>query len=136
MRKVIPFGNRVLVKRLKIGAKLGSGILEAPDTTKDRPTDLAEVVYVPDLTFVDETLLKDTNEIVCALDRKMRKDGDSNALIALLRLRDLIDNKKVAVGKKVFISKYVGTDFYTSEGESLTVVNVEDVIGIVEGEDE
>lgn len=47
-KQLIPFGNRILVRKKKVGDKLGSGLLVAPDSIAEHDTDLAIVIYVPD----------------------------------------------------------------------------------------
>ena len=59
-------------------------------------------------------------------------DGDSDAIIALLRLNEYTKIKSVKVGDTVLISEYVGTDFHTKEStQSLTLVAISDIIGVV-----
>jgi co-chaperonin GroES (HSP10) len=128
---IIPFGERILVKRRKIGEKLGAGFLYASDETKDRPTDLADVLFVPDDTTSDREILGNADVIIKALTQKAIK-GDSDALIAMLRLNDYVKIKSVKVGDAILLSKYVGIDFYGKETtEMLTLCNLSDVIGIV-----
>lgn len=129
---VIPLGNRILVKRRRVGEKSGSIYL--PDETASRPTDIADVVYLPDLTFGDKEILDNAEEIVKSLTKKSI-EGDSQALIALLRLNDFVKLKSLKVGDLVMISKYVGTDFQTKEApEYLTIVNDVDIIGVIKEE--
>ena len=75
--KIIPFGNRILVKRRKIGEKVGSIYL--PDETKERNTDLADVVYVPDLTFADKHIIDNQEEIIKNITEEAKR-GDPEAL--------------------------------------------------------
>lgn len=130
-RKLIPFGNRFLVKRRPIGEKLGGGLLIAADETKDRPTDIADVVYVPDHTFADAELLKHAESIVKGLSAKA-SNGDVDALKALIEFNGYIRVKSLRPGATIMLGKYVGTDFMTSEDNRvLTVCNAEDIIAIV-----
>jgi co-chaperonin GroES (HSP10) len=132
--KVIPFGDRILVKRKVIGKTLGSGILIAPDETADRPTDLAEVMYVPDNSFADSSMLGNIEKITTGLKMKAT-DGDSDALIALLRFNEYVKMKSIKVGDTVLISKYVGVDFLAKESnKTLTLVSSSDIIGIVKND--
>ena len=127
--KVIPFGDRILVKRKIVGEKAGSLFL--PDDVKDRMTDLAEVVYIPDLTLGDKHILDNAQKIVEEITKKAG-EGNSDCLIALLRLNEFLRIKSINVGDRVFISKYVGTDFHeTGNTETLTLVKAEDIIGLV-----
>lgn len=129
MSRVIPFGDRILVRRKKIGEKAGSIIM--PDQVKERDTDLADVIYVPELTFSDKEILDNAEEIVRALTNKA-KNGNDEALIALLRLNEFIKMKSIKVGDGVLISKYVGISFHeTGRTEDLTLVKVDDVIGLI-----
>jgi co-chaperonin GroES (HSP10) len=128
---IIPFGDRIIVKRRKVGDKIGSGILHAADQTAERPTDLADVVYVPDNTFSDKAILKDNEAIIKSLADKA-KNGDSEALIALLRLNEYIKLKSISVGDCVILSKYVGIDFTGGMGSTeTTLVNISDIIGVI-----
>jgi len=130
-KQVIPYGDRILVKRRPIGEKLGSkGIILAADTTKDRPTDLADVVFIPDHTFCDKKLLENTEEIIANLTEKA-KSGSHEALMALIHFNAYLKIKAIEPGMAVMISKYVGTDFTTSDGKNLTLVKGEDIIGLV-----
>ena len=106
MKKIIPFGSRLLVKRQKIGNKLGTGLIIASDETAERPTDLATVVHTPDRSFADQ---------------------------ALIKFNDFLKAKSIKVGDTVMISKYIGTDFHdnVNPGESLTLVLEQDIIGLV-----
>ena len=132
MKKIIPFGSRLLVKRQKIGKKLGSGILVASDETAERPTDLAVVVHVPDRSFADLALIQEAEAIITALTNHA-KGGDSMALEALIKFNDFLKAKSIKVGDTVMISKYIGTDFHdnVNPGESLTLVLEQDIIGLV-----
>ena len=127
--KVIPFGNRILCKRITIGEKAGS--LYMPDEIKERVTDLAEVTYIPDLTFGDKAILDNAEQIISSVVEQA-KTGNSYAINTLLELNNFIKEKSINVGDKIFISKYVGIDFHeTGSNEMLTLVNLSDVIGLV-----
>ena len=129
MLKVIPFGDRVMVKRRKIGEKVGSILL--PDETKERPTDLADVTYVPDLTFSDQKILDNAESIIEGLTKKSI-EGDADAVVMLLKMNEFVRQKSIRVGDAVMISKYVGTDFIEKGGmDTLTLVRLEDIIGLV-----
>lgn len=129
---VIPFGDRILVRRRRIGEKLGSGLIIASENTAERPTDLADVVYVPDLTFADEQIIENANKIVEA-QSKAAQEGNADAFKALLLLNEFLKLKTIKAGDAVMISKYVGTDFHDNEntGQTLTLVNNADIIGLV-----
>jgi co-chaperonin GroES (HSP10) len=129
--KVIPFGDRILVRRRQIGAKLGNGTIIAPDQIADRPTDLADVIYIPDNTFGDDVILGTSSKTIKALAEKA-SEGDSEALIALLRLNEYIKLKSIKVGDCIMLSKYVGCDFSGGDGKTAnTLVNLADIIGVI-----
>lgn len=129
-KKVVPYGNRLLVRRRKIGEKIGSLII-APTATAERPTDLADVVYVPDHTFADKELLENAEKIISSFKAKML-EGDSDAFKSLLDFHAYLRVKSIQVGMTVMISKYIGTDFHDNEGSgTLTLVDAADVIGII-----
>ena len=129
MKKVIPFGSRILVKRHKVGERVGSIYL--PDETKDRDTDIADVVYIPDHSFADKELIDNAETIVAKMAGKA-KDGDVDALKAMLEFNSFLKVKSIMVGDQVMVSKYVGTTFNDSQGRSdLTVLNTDDVIALI-----
>ena len=130
--KVIPFGDRILVKRRVVGEKLGAaGIIIASDHTKETETDLADIVYVPDLSFADRELIDNANAIVSSLTKKAAQ-GDSEALKALLEYNIFLKIKSLRVGDAVMIGRYVGTTFHDNAGSgNLTLVYGSDIIGRV-----
>lgn len=129
MPSIIPFGDRILVKRKVVGEKAGSILL--PDSVSERATDLAVVVHIPENSFADTQILESAEEVIKALTDKA-KSGDSDALITLLRLNEFCRWKSIQVGDEIFISKYVGTDFHESGNtETLTLLKIEDIIGLV-----
>ena len=126
--KIIPFGNRILCKRKTIGEKAGS--LYMPDEVKERATDLAEVTYIPDLTFGDKAILDNAEQIINSVIEQA-KSGNSYAVNTLLELNNFIKEKSIKVGDNIFISKYVGIDFFeTGSREMLTLVNSSDIVGL------
>ncbi len=132
MKTIIPFGDRILVKRRIIGDKIGKEkVILTSDNTKERPTDLADVVYVADNTFADNEIISNAEIIIKGLTKKMR-EGDSEALIALLRLNAFLKMKSIKKGDIVMISKYVGVEFEDNQGGGqLTLVKGDDIIGMV-----
>lgn len=131
MKKLSPFGNRFLVKRRPIGNKLGSGLIVASDETKDRPTDIADVLYVPDHTFADKELLENAEEIVKTIGAKART-GDVDALKALIEFNHYVRVKSLRPGMTIMLGKYVGTDFMTSEdNRTITICNADEIMAIV-----
>ena len=131
-KKIIPLGNRLLVRRKKVGGTLGSGLIIAADTTADRPTDLAEVVYIPEHSFADQMLINQAENIVNSQTQKA-VDGSADALTALMTFNHFLKMKSLKPGDEVMISKYVGTDFHDNENpkDMLTLVALEDIVGIV-----
>ena len=131
MKTIIPYGDRILVKRRTIGDKLGAGIIVAADQTKERPTDIADVVYVTDHTFTDKELINNASSIIASLIKKAGS-GDSDALISLLRFNDYLKIKSIKKGDTVMINKYVGIDFADNQGSGqLTLVKGDDIIAII-----
>lgn len=132
-KRVIPFGNRVIVRRRRIGSTAGEGsLIELPDEVKDRPTDIADVVYVPNHTFADVKLLENAQSIIGKLSEQMII-GDVDAFNALITLNHYMKFKMLRPGMTVFINKYVGMDFHDNEGSGmLCVVNFEDIIGVID----
>lgn len=134
-KHIIPFGDRILVRREQVGSTVGKeDIILVSDNVASRLTDIAEVVYVPDHTFIDKELLGGAEEMVSALSVAVKRDGDSDAMMSLLRFNDYCRIKSLKVGDKVMVSKHVGITFNDNmhEGE-LTVLNSSDVIGVVRG---
>lgn len=131
--KIIPFGDRILVKRQKIGETIGKeNIILAPMSVEDRKTDIAEVIYVPDHTEADKKFM-DNEEIL--VDRLLHeaKEGNPEAFKQVINLNAYLKLKKIRKGMKVFISRYVGTDFYDEKNdETLTLVKLPDVLAIIE----
>lgn len=131
-KRIIPFGDRILVKRRPIGNKLGSGVLVASEETADRLTEIADVVAVADVTMADKELLDGAEGIIEALTIKA-KGGDDGAFQSLMAFRSYLLVKTIAVGDVVFIGRYCGTDFSTGEagGQTLSIVRGEDIYGRV-----
>jgi len=121
-KKIVPWGDKLLISRRRTGDKTKGGIL-LPDATADRPTDVADVVYTPNNSFCDEALIKNSENIINGLTKKA-EEGDSQAVISLLRLREYLMIKSIRPGDVLPVGKYVGTDFNIKEtGESLTVMD-------------
>lgn len=124
-KKIIPWGDKLLVSRRKQG-QVSKHIVLA-DHVADRPTDVADVVYVPDHSFCDKTLIEKSEGIINGLAKKA-EEGDSQAVISLLRLREYLMIKSIRPGDVLLVGKYVGTDFNVKEtGESLTVMDSEGI---------
>ena len=129
---VIPYGDRILVKRRTVGEKIGKEkLIVAPDSTKERPTDLADVLFVPNHSFADKEMIENSESIIKSLTSKAMS-GDSDSLVALLQFNAYLRIKAIKPGDKIMIGKYVGIDFNTSNSEeTLTLVSGDEVIGIV-----
>ena len=129
MPKLIPFGERILVKRKQIGSQIGSIVL--PDEVKERSTDLAIVTHIPEMSFADKQLIENADKIIESLTKKA-SEGNSDALDSLIKFNEFCKLHSIQVGDEVFISKYVGTEFHeTGKEEVLTLVLLSDVIGLV-----
>ena len=133
MHKIIPLGDRIICKRRRVGDKAGT--LYLPDQTSERPTDLADVTYLPELSFADSELIDNAEQIVNSLISKA-SNGDSEALKALLEFNLFLKIKSIQTGDTILISKYIGTDLHDTDhpGEVLTIVNGGDIIGIIQKE--
>jgi co-chaperonin GroES (HSP10) len=106
-------------------------MIVVPDQVKERPTDLADVIYVPDLTFSDNEILDNAETIVKTLTRQA-KTGSVESLEGLLRLNTFIKEKSIKVGDVLMIGKYVGTNFHDTEStDDLTLLFASEVIGRV-----
>ena len=129
--KLIPFGDRILVKRREVGEKLGKEkLIIASDYTKEQKTDIADVMFVPDDTFADKELISNAEAIIAGLSQKAQQ-GDDEALIALLRFKTYLNQKALKEGDMIMMSKYSGINFYDNEGRDLTVVNMDDIIAVI-----
>ena len=134
MKKLVPFGDRILVRRKKVGEKLWrEGIIVAPDSTKDAETDLAVVVDVPKennfyvgnqnrMSFIREATLKvEGIEPFIKVDEYLSKNA--------WRL--------LKPGDEVMLSRSVGIKFQDTSGQGeMTLVKGEDIIGKVEKDGE
>lgn len=130
-KKIIPYGNRILVKRRGIGNKLGSGIIIASQETSERLTEIADVVYVPDQTFCDKRLLSDSEKIIDGLALKAC-EGNPSAAQALMDFNEYLRIKTLRPGDVLMVGKYVGTDFEIGEtGEKLSMMTPDGIIGLV-----
>lgn len=134
-KMLVPCGERILVKRQSIGGKLGSGILHAPADTADRPTEIAEVLYIPELSAIDKSLIENSSQITEALAIKC-KSGDSEALNSLMEFNrywnDYLRYRLLKVGAKIMISRYAGTDMLIQEtNQFLTLIDFNGIVSLV-----
>ena len=134
-KTLIPYGNRILVRKKKVGDKIGGeGLIFAPDSIKERDTDLAIVVYVPDSSFIDNELFSEAEAIVKGLSVKA-KEGNADAFQSLLNFNQYLLIKNIKPGDEVLVSKYAGVTFHDNKGSGdVTLIAGEDIIGIVRSE--
>lgn len=129
--KIIPFGDRILVQRRKVGEKAGNAGIILPGRVAEHDTDLADVVFIPDLTFADKQLIDNSIDIINSLTSKAR-GGDAQAFQALLDFNRYLKVKTLQVGDAVMISKYVGTQFFDNHSQqTYTLVSENDIIGML-----
>jgi len=118
-RKLIPYGTRILVKRRKVEDKSSHIIL--PDEVKNLPTDVADVIEVPEQTFTDKNLLMNADRIISSLSSKAVA-GQADALEALLKFRDYLQVMTIKRGDVLLMARYGGTDFLIQETNSMLCV--------------
>ena len=133
MSKIIPFGDRILVKRRKVGDKLGPArLIVAVEETAERQTELADVIYVSDHSFCDKHLIENSDDIIKSLTGEA-KSGNAEALKALVNFNEYLKRKSVQPGDRVMVSNYVGITFHDNQGgRNLTLVSTSDIIGVVD----
>ncbi len=111
-RKLIPYGNRILVKRRKVEDRSSHIIL--PDEVKNLPTDIADVIAVPEQSFVDKKLILNAETIINALEKKAN-EGDSSAVEALFKFNEYLRIMTIKPGDVLLMARYGGTDFLIQE---------------------
>lgn len=120
-RKLIPYGTRILVKRRKVEQTSNHIIL--PDEVSNMPTDIADVVAVPEQSFCDKALIAKSEQIINGLAKKA-EEGDGAAFKALLEFNEYLRMITLKPGDVLMIGKYIGTDFLIQETNSyLTVMD-------------
>lgn len=120
-KKLIPYGTRLLVKRRKVDQASIHIIL--PDEVANMPTDIADVVSVPDQSFCDKELITNSEAIIKGLTEKA-KAGDGLAFKSLLEFNEYLRLATVKPGDVLMIGKYIGTDFLIQEtNQYLTVLD-------------
>lgn len=128
-RKLIPYGTRILVKRRKVEDKSSHIIL--PDEVKNLPTDIADVVEVPEQTFVDKEILKNAEKMILSLSQ-MAQDGDAKSVQALLALKDYLQIMTIQKGDVLLMARYGGTDFLIQETkQTLCVTDANGVYALI-----
>lgn len=128
-RKLVPFGNRILVKRRKVEDKSTHIIL--PDEVKNLPTDIADVIAVPEQTFVDQKILRNSEAIINALDKRAQ-EGDPAAIEALFKFNEYLRVMSIRVGDVLLMSRYGGTDFLIQEtNQTLCVTDTNGIYALV-----
>lgn len=129
-KKIIPYGNRIIVKRRKI-EKAGSGIIELPTEVSERLTELAEIVALPELTFVDKQLMENSESIINSYSDKAMA-GDTQALKSLLEFNEYLKIKTLKVGDVIMLSRYNSVEFTVGEtNEQLSITDPEGIRGLV-----
>jgi co-chaperonin GroES (HSP10) len=118
-RKLIPYGTRILVKRRKVEDKSSHIIL--PDEVKNLPTDIADVVEVPEQSFTDQKLIANAGNIIEGLTLKAC-GGDALAVDALLKFREYLQVMTIKRGDVLLMARYGGTDFLIQETNSMLCV--------------
>lgn len=118
-RKLVPYGTRILVKRRKVEDKSSHIIL--PDEVKNLPTDIADVVEVPEQSLVDAELLKSAGDIVSGLGKAAR-NGDASAVDSLIKFREYLQVMTIKKGDVLLMARYGGTDFLIQETNSMLCV--------------
>lgn len=133
-KHIIPLGDRIVVRRRKVGEKLGSsGLIVAAETTQEAKTDIADVVYVPEHSFADKKLIGAQEKIVGSQVASAMQ-GDAQALIALLQFNTFLKIKSIKPGDTIFMGKYSGIDIADNSGEQVTIVRGDDIVGVVSDE--
>lgn len=128
-RKLIPYGNRILVKRRKVEDRSSHIIL--PDEVKNLPTDIADVVEVPQQSFVDKKLIANAETIINALDKKAN-EGDASALEALFKFNEYLRVMTIRPGDVLLMARYGGTDFHIQEtNQTLCVTDANGIYALV-----
>ncbi len=129
MRRVHPCGDRIMVKRRIIGDTIGkAGIIVTAEETKERTTDIVDVLYVPDKHSAMQVLVASAESIIKALEKRLHETGDPKCVESLLTMNEIQEKESVKVGDTLFIGKYNGIDFEDSDNEKATLVNVKDII--------
>ena len=111
-RKLIPYGARILVKRRKVEDRSSHIIL--PDEVKNLPTDIADVVSVPEQSFIDKEIIKNAEAIITSLGKRAN-EGDPAALESLLKFNDYLRVMTIRPGDVLLMARYGGTDFLIQE---------------------
>lgn len=120
-KKLIPYGTRLLVKRRKVEQTSSHIIL--PDEVSNMPTDIADVVAVPEQSLCDKTLIANSEQIINGLAKKA-EEGDGQAFKALLEFNEYLRVVTLKPGDVLMIGKYIGTDFLIQESNQyLTVLD-------------
>lgn len=120
-KKLIPYGTRLLVKRRKV--EQTSTVILLPDDVAGLPTDIADVVAVPDQSLCDKELLSNSEQIIKGLSEKA-KQGDAAAVKALFEFNEYLRMITLKPGDVLMIGKYIGTDFLIQEtNQYLTVMD-------------
>lgn len=128
-KKLIPYGTRLLVKRRKVEQTSSHIIL--PDEVASLPTDIADVVAVPEQSFCDKALIAKSEQIINGL-AKRAEEGDGAAFEALLKFNEYLRVITLKPNDVLMIGKYIGTDFLIQEtNQYLTVLDGSGIYALV-----
>lgn len=128
-KKLVPYGTRLLVKRRKVEQTSSHIIL--PDQVANMPTDIADVIAVPDQSLCDKELLANSEQIIKGLSEKA-KQGDASAVKALFEFNEYLRMITLKPGDVLMIGKYIGTDFLIQEtNQYLTVMDGSGIYALV-----
>lgn len=120
-KRLVPYGTRILVKRRKVEQTSNHIIL--PDEVANMPTDIADVVAVPEQSFADKTLIAKSEQIIIGLAKKA-EEGDGQSFKALLDFNEYLRVITLKPNDVLLIGKYIGTDFLIQEtNQYLTVMD-------------
>lgn len=128
-RKLVPYGTRILVKKRKVEQKSAHIVL--PDEVLDLPTDIADVVAVPDQSFADRQIIANAAAIIAGLTAKATQ-GDAAAVDALLKLNEYLRVMALQPGDVLLLARYGGTDFLIQEtNQNLCVTDANGIYALV-----
>lgn len=111
-KKLIPYGTRLLVQKRKVEDNSSHIIL--PDEVKNMSTDIADVIAVPDQTFVDQRLIANSAVIIDALTKRAT-EGDAEAVNSLFKFKEYLQIMHFKPGDVILLARYGGTDFLIPE---------------------
>lgn len=129
MIRILPFGDRVLVKRVTTGEIRKGSLIVFTDKTDSNESELAYVVAVPTNKFVDKCV-EFTEEYLIKSIRKRLLNGEIELLKDIKEYNEYITLKKLKPGDKIMVSKYVGTVVDDEQAKNTTTfVRISDIVG-------